>query len=59
MNKEEYIWLDKTENGRKNPRAIQRKRLSDNDYLLKLEMADNSKKLSMLDSSIGVNKENL
>ena len=59
MNKEEYIWLDKTENGRKNPRAIQRKRFSDNDYLLKLEMADNSKKLSMLDSSIGVNKENL
>ena len=59
MNKEEYIWLDKTENGRKNPRAIQRKRLSDNDYLLKLEMLDNSKKLSMLDSSIGVNKENL
>ena len=55
----QYVWIDKTEDGKKNPRAIQRTRMTDKEYLMSIGMNDNNKKLSMLNSSIGVNKENL
>jgi hypothetical protein len=36
-----YTWQDNKENGSKNPRARKKKKLTDKEYLLKIEMRDN------------------
>lgn len=40
-----YTWDDTKENGTKNPRARKRKKLTDEEYFLKLDMRDNYKTL--------------
>jgi hypothetical protein len=37
-----YIWQEEKENGTKNPRARKKKKLTDEEYLLKIKLKDNT-----------------
>lgn len=40
-----YIWQDKKSNGNKNPRAVKKRKITDKEFLDKIDRRDNSELL--------------